>query len=65
MRIKAYKPKELIKIFRKNGWEIVRQNKHTVFYKEGFKNHVSIPMHNTDVCPPMVKRLFKEANIIV
>lgn len=61
----SLKPKELLSIFLKSGWEIIRQKgshiqlKHEL--KPGFR--ITIPYHNYDLAPGTVNSILKQAGI--
>ena len=61
--MKQYTPKELVKIFRKDGWEIKANGCHIKMTKENINYTVSIPNHEKIVSMPLARRLLKESGV--
>lgn len=56
------KGKELVKLLRKNGWEIDRISRsHHIMIKDG--KSLSIPVHNTDLKAGTLNKLLKDAGL--
>lgn len=56
------KDKELLKLLKKNGWNVVRINgSHHVLQKDG-KTTV-VPLHGKDVPAGLLNRILKEARL--
>jgi predicted RNA binding protein YcfA (HicA-like mRNA interferase family) len=65
--MKAYSIREFASLMHEHGWIETTQGKgsHVTFKKQGFRNIVTIPTSSKSICPPMAKRLLREANILI
>jgi len=63
--VNIMKAKELIKILKKNGWELKRINgSHHIFKKDGVENTLSVPVHsNQDIPKGTLNGILKDAGI--
>lgn len=61
--MREYTVKELIKLYKKNGWEIKAMGTHIKMCKDGVNYTASIPNHGKTVSLPLARRLLKESGI--
>lgn len=61
--MKEFKTKELIELYRKNGWEMKSNGTHIKMCKDGINYTASIPNHGKTVSLPLARRLLKESGI--
>lgn len=61
----ALKPKELLRILQKAGWEIIRQKGSHIQLKHPNKTgfRVTVPYHNEDLAPGTINSIIKQAGI--
>lgn len=58
------KPKELLKILKKDGWQVKNQRgSHIQLVHPIKKGKVTVPNHNTDIPQGTVKSIFKQAGL--
>ena len=57
--IPSVKPRELIKILRKAGFEASEGSKHTVLSKPGHPNIVTVPRHQRELARPTLLSIIK------
>lgn len=62
MKYKVYKERDVVKILKKNGFELERHSgDHKIYYNEKTNTHISI-VHRCDN-PMIIRRLIKEYNL--
>lgn len=65
--MKAYSGKELIRLLRMHGWDVVRiEGSHHILTKPGREETISVPVHaNQGLKTGMVRSILKIAGITV
>jgi predicted RNA binding protein YcfA (HicA-like mRNA interferase family) len=63
--VKAYSGKELIRLLRAHGWEVVRiEGSHHILTKPGREETISVPVHGShSLKTGMVQSILKTARI--
>ena len=58
----SFKPKEIVRILQKLGFEEKRQTgSHLIMYSPKLKRSIPIPMHNKDLKKGLVRGIIKDA----
>lgn len=63
-KLPSFKPKEIEKLLRKNGFVTLRQaGSHLHLYNESLKLRVTVPMHNKDLKRKTLVSILRQAKI--
>jgi predicted RNA binding protein YcfA (HicA-like mRNA interferase family) len=63
-RLPAVKPKQLIRVLEKKGWERRRQHgSHLYLVHPELREAIAVPMHNRDLKPGLLLHILKTAGI--
>ena len=66
-RLGSYKGDQVVKTFKRAGWEVARQrSSHVILEKEGYEATLSVPVHKgKGVKRGTLRSLIKDANMTV
>ena len=63
-RLPAVKPKQLVRVLEKKGWERRRQRgSHQYLVHPELREAIAVPMHNRDLKPGLLVHILKTAGI--
>jgi predicted RNA binding protein YcfA (HicA-like mRNA interferase family) len=64
--MKGYSPREFKDLLAKNGWKLLNtKGSHKTYIKENDPYHITFSDKGKELSRPLVKRLIKEAKLIV
>lgn len=64
MKLIPIKPKELVKILEKKGFEVRKQTgSHLILFKKGIRRPISVPIHQRDLPSGTQRAILRQAEI--
>lgn len=63
-RLPAVKPRELIRVLERRGWQLIRtRGSHYVFKHPAFPNRIVVPVHGRELKRGILTAIMKDAGI--